>query len=245
MVLECCVFVCQCVCVYRLPCAAVKEDEPQLTDRGVEKVEHPFPTLLQSLAFSSSAPSRLRRMPVQHHLGIVLASLSTQAIRMNEAEMRYNKADTQKKQETEIVSVPAYRLGVFQGGNSGPALSAGKRKKRKDGGNKTKQNKKGKKSRARNNTPLSQGAETVGFPKRTASVCLNHKLTLSVCVSLSLPRSLAHIQAPNGLSHCLSAFKTVLPSSCSSMRNRTLCSSLSFSLSQRPPLASPLHTPSP
>ncbi len=85
--------------VYRLPCAAVKEDEPQLTDRGVEKVEHPFPSLLQSLAFSSSTPSRLRRMPVQHHLGIALASLSTQAIKMNEAEMRYNKADTHKKAE--------------------------------------------------------------------------------------------------------------------------------------------------
>lgn len=99
-----------CVCMYRLPCAAVKEDKPQLTDRGVEKVEHPSPSLLQSLAFSSSAPSRLRRMPVQHHLGIALASLSTQAIRMNEAEMRYNKADTQIKQETESVHLPARRV---------------------------------------------------------------------------------------------------------------------------------------
>ncbi len=97
---------------------------------------------------------------------------------------------THKKQKIEIVSVPAYRLGVFQGGNCGPSLSAGKRKKRKDGGNKTKQNKKLGKNRARNNTPLSQGDETVGFLKRTAGVCLNHKLTLSVCVSLSLPRSL-------------------------------------------------------
>lgn len=57
-------------------------------------------------------------------------------MRMNEAE---KDTDTHKKQETEIVSVPSYRLGVFQGENSGPALSVGKRKKRKDGGSKIKE----------------------------------------------------------------------------------------------------------
>ncbi len=102
------------MCVCRLTCAAVKEDEPQLTDRGVEKVEHPFPSLLQSLAFSSSAPSRLRRMPVQHHLGVALASLSTQAIRMNEVEMRHYKADTHKSRNETYLACPLTGSACFR-----------------------------------------------------------------------------------------------------------------------------------
>ncbi len=40
----------------------------------------------------------------------------------------------------------------------------------------------------------------MGFPKRTASVCLNHKLTLSVCVSLSFSLSLSLSLSPLSLS---------------------------------------------
>lgn len=82
---------CVCVSVCILPCAAVKEDEPQLTDRGAEKVEHPLPSPpIPPSSAPSPSISRPRRMPVRHHhASTSTASLSTQAIRMNEAEKRY------------------------------------------------------------------------------------------------------------------------------------------------------------